>query len=278
MIKYPLIFTDLDGTLLNYFSYSFKPAAPLLDNLAKRGIPVIMNSSRNATEVVYIREQMGNRDPFIVENGAAVYLPKWQFPVMPDGCSDAGGYWCFSIARPKEHWLQRMEEQFDSEFTSLYTPMSSMDYEEIEEITGFSNEDAMRATKREFSESMLFHGRQEDKKLLIEILEGWGGYVLEGGRFLHIGDRVSKGSAMQWLLRCFEHHFPTRHFQTFALGDSPNDVDMLETADYSVVVASPVHEAPKLEREDQVVYTKKQGPDGWAEAMIQLLKIPVEPE
>lgn len=275
MIKYPLIFTDLDGTLLNYFSYSFQPAAPLLENLAKRAIPVIINSSRNGAELIHIRQKMGNRDPFIVENGAAVYLPKWQFPVMPEGCSDVEGFWRFSIARPKEYWLKMME-QFDSEFTSLYTPMSSMDYEEIEEITGFSSDDAVRATKREYSESMLFHGRKEDKKLLIEIIEGWGGYVLEGGRFLHIGDRVSKGSAMQWLLRCFGHHFPTRRFQTFALGDSPNDIDMLESADYGVVVASPVHDAPKLERDEQVVYTEKQGPEGWAEAMMQLLKIPGE--
>lgn len=273
MIRYPLIFTDLDGTLLNYFSYSFQPAARLLDSLAKRAIPVIMNSSRNGAEVVHIRQEMGNRDPFIVENGAAVYLPKHMFPVMPEGCAEIDGFWRFSIARPKEHWL-RLMEQFDSEFTSLYTTMSSMDYEEIEEITGLSLEDSARAAQREFSEALLFHGRQEDKKLLIEIIEGWGGYVLEGGRFLYIGDRVSKGSAMQWLFKCFAHHFPTRQFQTFALGDGPNDIDMLECADYAVVVASPVHDPPKLERDQQVVYTEKHGPEGWTEALASLLKIP----
>ena len=80
MLRHPLIFTDLDGTLLDYFSYSFEPAARLLASLSKRRFPVIINSSKTFAEIVRIREKMNNGDPFIVENGAAIYLPKPRFP------------------------------------------------------------------------------------------------------------------------------------------------------------------------------------------------------
>ena len=36
-----LIFTDLDGSLLDHHSYSFAPAVPLLAELDALGIPVI---------------------------------------------------------------------------------------------------------------------------------------------------------------------------------------------------------------------------------------------
>lgn len=273
MLRHPLIFTDLDGTLLDYFSYSFEPAARLLASLSKRRFPVIINSSKTFSEIVRIRGKMNNGDPFIVENGAAIYLPKPRFPLCPEKCTDAGEYWCYSIARPREHWLSLMQ-QFDSEFTSLFTAMSEMSVEEIEEFTDLSSEDAVYAAKRQFGEPLFWHGRQEDKKLFIETIVNWGGYVQEGGRFLHVGDRTSKGSAMQWLCRCYEENFSGRQFQTFALGDSPNDVDMLECADYAVVVAAPGHPAPKLERAKKVVYTTKYGPEGWAQGLMQLLNIP----
>ena len=273
MIKYRLIFTDLDDTLLDHYTNSFKPAARLLAGLSERGIPVIINSSKPFAEIVRIRKKMANTDPFIVENGAAIYLPKYRFPRCPDHCSEYGDYWFYSNVRLREHWLMLMRG-FESQFSSLYTAMSEMSIEEIEEFTDLSAEDAKYAAKRQFSEALYWHGRDEDKKLFIETIQGWGGYVLEGGRFLHVGDRTSKGSAMQWLCRCYDHHFSTRQFQTYALGDSPNDVDMLECADWAVVVASPGHPAPKLERVEQVVYTKKCGPEGWAESLMQLLNIP----
>ncbi len=273
MIKYRLIFTDLDDTLLDHYTYSFKPASRLLAWLSQHGIPVIINSSKSFAEVVRIREKMGNTDPFIVENGAAIYLPKHRFPRCPENCSKHGSYWFYSIVRPREHWLTLMHG-FDSEFSSLYTGMSEMSIEEIEEFTGLSSEDANYAARRQFSEALYWHGRKEDKKLFIQTIEGWGGYVLEGGRFLHVGDRTSKGSSMQWLCRCYDHYFPSRQFQTYALGDSPNDLDMLNCADWAVVVASPGHPAPKLERTEQVVYTKKYGPQGWTDSLMKLFNIP----
>jgi len=50
-----IIFTDLDGTLLNHKSYDYKAVLPLLERLKSLDIPVVLNSSK--TDVGY---QSGN--------------------------------------------------------------------------------------------------------------------------------------------------------------------------------------------------------------------------
>lgn len=41
-----IVFTDLDGTLLDHDTYGFEPARPALAMLARKKIPVTLNSSK----------------------------------------------------------------------------------------------------------------------------------------------------------------------------------------------------------------------------------------
>ena len=66
------IVTDLDGTLMDE-DYDIGPAKKTLKMLKELNIPVIPCTSKTASEVRYFRKENELRDPFIVENGAAVY-------------------------------------------------------------------------------------------------------------------------------------------------------------------------------------------------------------
>jgi len=55
-----VIFTDLDGSLLDHYSYSFAPAANYLERLESQQTPVIAITSKTRAEVLAIREQMAN--------------------------------------------------------------------------------------------------------------------------------------------------------------------------------------------------------------------------
>jgi ribonucleotide monophosphatase NagD (HAD superfamily) len=46
----PLVFTDLDGTLLDHDTYDWTPARDALDRLTRAGIPVVFTSSKTAAE------------------------------------------------------------------------------------------------------------------------------------------------------------------------------------------------------------------------------------
>ncbi|SUH65795.1 mannosyl-3-phosphoglycerate phosphatase [Salmonella enterica subsp. enterica serovar Madelia] len=50
-----LIFTDLDGTLLNSHTFEWQPAAPWLTRLHESGVPVILCSSKTAAEMLQLQ-------------------------------------------------------------------------------------------------------------------------------------------------------------------------------------------------------------------------------
>jgi len=85
-----LVFTDLDGTLLDD-GYQWEAARPALELLRAREIPVVLCTSKTRAEVLPLREDLGLRDPFIAENGGAAYIPRNYFPfALPTARVEAG--------------------------------------------------------------------------------------------------------------------------------------------------------------------------------------------
>src|SRR5690554_5601326 len=65
MQPHMIVFTDLDGTLLDHDSYSWRAAKPAMARLGANGIPLIFNSSKTAAEISELQSRMGLRGPFI---------------------------------------------------------------------------------------------------------------------------------------------------------------------------------------------------------------------
>ena len=56
-----LVFTDLDGSLLDPHSYSFAAALPALAALAEREVPVVPVSSKTRRELEPLRHSLDSR-------------------------------------------------------------------------------------------------------------------------------------------------------------------------------------------------------------------------
>ena len=66
------VVSDVDGTLMDH-SYDLSPAKETIKKLQQLSIPVILCTSKTASEVKVIRKELDLTDPYIVENGAAIY-------------------------------------------------------------------------------------------------------------------------------------------------------------------------------------------------------------
>jgi len=66
------VVSDVDGTLMDH-SYDLTPAKDTIKLLQEISIPVILCTSKTASEVKVIRNELNLTDPYIVENGAAIY-------------------------------------------------------------------------------------------------------------------------------------------------------------------------------------------------------------
>ena len=268
--KSALIFTDLDGSLLDHDSYSFEPAKNLLLELESAAIPVIPITSKTFAEVKNLRIKLGNQHPFIVENGAAIAIPVYYFPSMPKDCYEKSGFWILANSQPRDHWNTLLEEnsqEFDGEFETFSSIYKTKGAEGIQEITGLSLDQAELSNQRDFSEPIHWVGSEQRKQAFIKKLTAAGGTLLQGGRFLALGGKVDKGCALLQLTELYQQFKALPQIHTLAIGDSGNDISMLEAATSAIIIRSKTHPAPCLSREHNLIKSTAYGPDGWAQGV-----------
>jgi len=265
-----LVYSDLDGTLLDHFSYQFSAATPALKALDNANIPVILNTSKTFAEVTLIHQALNLSTPFIIENGAAIYIPVSTFNKQPKDTKRVGQYWVKSFCLPRKHWLDLLSE-YAAEFSSSYQGFSTLSDTALASITGLTEHEAKLARQRQYGEPIQWLADDSSKQQFIERLLSLGVNVVQGGRFMHICGHCDKGQALTWLTNeyCKQNNKPSLY--TVALGDGENDSPMLEAADIAVQIRSPIHDFPNLQRQFNTMQTTDYGPKGWSEAVQQLL-------
>ena len=264
-----VVMTDLDGTLLDHETYSYAPASLMLDRLRSEGIPLILNTSKTAAELNALREELQNTDPYVVENGSAVYVPADYFVPKSDEGAHKPGNDMHVLGALRSEILPiiqkiRMEENF------LFTGFADMEVSEVIAYTGLSETAATLAATREYSEPLIWQDSAHQLRKFEALIANHGLRLLKGGRFVHVIGACDKGKCLHWLRSRFSDSYGAQ--PTFvALGDSQNDVAMLNAADIAVIVRSSHHEPPDLEKQSSVIITEETGPQGWANALTQIL-------
>ena len=264
-----LIASDLDGTLLDHFTYSHQPADATLHQLESAGIPVILNSSKTRDEIQTLRDALQNRHPFIVENGSAIFIPKGYFPNKPELARTEDNYWILEPGAQRQcivDFLQRDAETHGAPYLSF----SAASNDDIVAATGLSSSEAEQANRRGYSEPLLWRGTEQEKAAFAARANAAGFTTLQGGRFLHVLGQTDKGQATRLLKKTYQH-YTDRPCKLIASGDGPNDLDMLKVADVAIIVRSPAHAPPALPHHPAVTITQQTGPQGWAEAMQEIL-------
>lgn len=154
-----LVFSDLDGTLLDSHSYDWQPAAPWLTRLREANVPVILCSSKTSAEMLYLQKTLGLQGlPLIAENGAVIQLAEqWQeidgFPRIISGISHGEISLVLNTLREKEHFK--------------FTTFDDVDDATIAEWTGLSRSQAALTQLHEASVTLIWqhekeHGRPPD--------------------------------------------------------------------------------------------------------------------
>lgn len=265
-MKQYLIFTDLDGTLLDHDTYSWEEARPALELLKQREIPVIFNTSKTLSEVQQLRQEMGNLHPFITENGMITSVPAHYF-----GDSETDKATHFFHGQPYKA-IRRLISHIRREHGFEFIGFGDSSSELIAEMTGLSLEEAQRAGERKASEPLLWRDSQEALAEFKKLLELEGLHLARGGRFFHVSGKGDKGESAVKLLKRYQEHNPEVQWTTVGLGDGLNDLPMLEVVDYPVLVRSQHGAAPDTGHLPHILKTTDTGPRGWNEAILRLLE------
>lgn len=267
-----LVFTDLDGTLLEWSTYSPLVSRPGLLRLRELGVPVVFCSSKTAAEQRALRQELGIRSiPAIVENGAGI--------IVPESTGLPTGDWPPAPGEPGRRalalGLEAAEIQARLDRVRARTGQRLRGYRDITDedlaaLTGLSLDAASRARQRLFSETLVENLPMEtwlelDREFAAEGLE-----CRHGGRFHTVtGAGTDKGRAVRLVVELYAQAYE-RPVQSVGLGDSANDEPLLAAVDLPFLVA----------REDGtwaelgipgLHQVAGRGPHGWLEAVAGLI-------
>jgi len=267
-MKNLIVFTDLDGTLLDDYTYSFEKAMPALSLLKEKKVPLIICSSKTRKEIEYYRKKLDNHDPFISENGGGIFIPKGYFQFEIESSH-------FSVIHEENYHVIRLGASYQELRKALLKLHSEgfhvkgfgdMTAKEISNLTNLSIEEAEMAKERDFDEPFIFNGNEEEIQNLFKFISEMG-YNHTKGRLLHILGNSDKGKAVSILIELFKRR--CENLITVAIGDSPNDIPMLEKVDYPVIVKKPHGFPIKIAG---LLTADGEGPEGWKWAIFYLLR------
>jgi mannosyl-3-phosphoglycerate phosphatase len=269
-----LLFTDLDGSLLDSNTYSFDEAKPALDVLRSKNIPVILVSGKTRAEIEPLREELDHQDPFIVENGAAVYVPVETFDFLPERSRRRSSYHVIELGTPYA-LLRDVLRQIEDAVGTRLRGFGDLSVDEVMATTGLSREDALRAMLREFDEPFLVNGPPKLIEAICRQIVTRGLNWTRGGRFFHLTGNNDKGRAANILLRCYKRQGRERdlpNLETIGIGDSLNDLPLLLAVDHPVLVQKPDGSYDSDINLPNLIRAPDIGPAGWNRAVRDLLQ------
>jgi mannosyl-3-phosphoglycerate phosphatase len=271
-----VVFTDLDGTLLDHTTYRWDAAQGTLDALRCFRVPLVIVTSKTLSEVQPLLRKLGRREPVVVENGGAIHFPVGYFPFRIKGAvkSRKGGLHV-ALGTPRPRVLRALAQASQRAGVRVRS-FAEMSARELAERAGFSLADARRALQREFDEPfvILDADRNAPARLKRQI-QCLGMTMTRGSRFFHILGGNDKGEAV-WRLTAWFYRAFGQSVCTVGLGGSPNDIPLLRAVDVPILVARPNgrYDPETLAAVPRAQRASGAGPAGWNSALLSLLLRP----
>jgi len=265
-----IIFTDLDGTLLDRNTYSFEQAKPALHLIRMEGIPLILSSSKSRPEIELYRKKLENEHPFISENGGAVFVPKNYFSFQFPYDKELDEYFVLELGTFYPQIIEILAS-IKSETGLPIKGFFDLNEKELTSLSGLSLEEVALAKSREYDEPFIVEGGEREVEIVKRKIEEKGMNYAWGGKFHHLLGKNDKGKAVKILKELYENQFFL--ITTVGIGDSLNDLPMLLAADYPIFLRG---DAPNLQglplKIQNLTILDGNGPLVWNEAILSLLK------
>jgi mannosyl-3-phosphoglycerate phosphatase len=264
-----IVFTDLDGTLLDHSTYSFYEAEEALELLREEGASLIFCSSKSRDEIKGYCKKLSNNEPFISENGGAIFIPEGYGGLKCEYDKIDDGYLVIEIGSEYQTLVDAFEKIKRRAGLNIKS-ITEFTIDEIVWLTGLSGEEAFLAQKREYMLPFIIYGGEDDVRIIKDEILSLGLNYTEGARFVHLMGGNDKGKAVKILTDIFKKNYPETEITTVGLGDSLNDLPMLEVVDKAFLVRKEAGNYEERLKVEGLAYADGIGPVGWNKAVLGL--------
>jgi mannosyl-3-phosphoglycerate synthase len=262
-----VVFTDLDGTLLHPLTSSYSQALDSIRLLQEKDIPIIFCSAKTRGEQQAYMEELGIKDPFIVENGGAIFIPKnyFRFPFAYDKATQ--DYLVIELGAPYQEIRQRLKK-IDEETDGHIVGFGAMDVEEVARETALNLKSAELARQREYSEMARIEGDRKIVELVLKEIKKAGLSYTPAGKLYEIMEGNDNGKAVQILIALYKLNFAEAW--TAGIGNDEDDSPMLSAVDLPILVQGHDNRWKKPKVKD-IYRARGVGPEGWDIAVKELV-------
>ncbi len=260
-----LIFTDIDGTLISNDTFFEGKNIKIAETLREYNHMLIYNSSKTFAEIIHMQKKFKTSFPFICETGGGIYH-KNLFNEASDKLRE--GYSIMYESKKIEMFKEIIREEVEKNFKNDLDIFEDLCLDEKSQLSGLKGNDLHLASKRDFS--ILISWKSDDIRYskFKSVLHGHGLKLIKGGRFCHICTSHDKGQAITFFLDQIKSSEMYNKIITIGIGDSTNDLEMLNNVDYACVVKSKNNRG-LMEKIDnnKVLLSTNHAPEGWAECI-----------
>jgi len=272
-----LIFTALEGALVDPRTDSFAGAEEALSELERRKIAFVLLTSRTREEIDPIRRKMGHNHPFVTENGGGIFFPDGYFSLRIPGAVRTARYLSVAQGRPYAEVCEALDE-IAEECAVGVAGFHHMSLREIADNTGLRPRNAELARAREFDEPFYFTSAN-DKAIarFVETALARGFDTRRGPTFWHLSSKCDPARAVRFLAELFREatHIKLR---LVGIGGGEQDLPWLRAVDHAVLLPDS-HEAAKPSEGGQknpgrtktIVLGDTPGAAGWNSAILNII-------
>jgi mannosyl-3-phosphoglycerate phosphatase len=249
-----LVFSEVDEVLRDPSAGSLAPAAHILAELASEEVSVVLCSSKTRAELEQIQQEFGIREPFICENGGALFIPPAYFDFAVPHAREIAGYQAVEFGRPYSEVVDTLRRAADQTGVEILG-FSDMSVDEVAYECDVPLLQARLAKLREYDEP--FRIVDPSPKARARLLKTLTATRLQYSRLGHlerVGGIVDRRVVMKLL--CSLVRRTTESLVTVALADSRAEGNLRRFADHWVQVPD----------DDQKV-SASSGVLSWAEAI-----------
>lgn len=256
MRRRPILFADIDGTFLHGDEAEGDAANAVLCGrfrAAARVATVVFASSRTATEIATLLRRIGSESDFIAENGAVVAVRDPALAARLEPCHP--------------QWLGG-----DRFFLKQLAPDAVEILPEVRSLAAGLPRPVMEqlALPADRQSTLLMPSsvvRAAGANRFLADLGARGLHAQNGGRWLSIWKGATKGDAARFYVEAVSGGATWQPI-TAAIGNAPNDRDLLQAADHRFVIRDPDGGyCPVLAALPGAVRLQAIGPAGWFEAL-----------
>jgi mannosyl-3-phosphoglycerate phosphatase len=225
-----VIFSDIDGTIIDD-KYSLKNTQSIISEILKKQVLFVLCSSKTRAEIEFYRDQLSIKDPFISENGAAIFIPKGYFDFSFDCTKKTRKFDVIEFGIVYSE-IRKKIRKIEKNSSFKITGFGDMTVEEVAIGTGLPFELAALAKEREYSEPCLIQGKNEEE--FSKLLRNEGLRYEKGKKYYNLIGNHDKGKAVSRLKELYATKFGV--IKSFAVGNDQNDFSMLNISDCSFFI------------------------------------------